>query len=162
MQRARPTLERITDEVNNPRFPFLSDILVDKIVPNLKTRIDLARIDENVFNGYGSLGAINNFGEFNIQHQFSDLNLQNALSSLTGRLFQVECINGAIDVNQSSILSTSSGTLISWDPINSQINNLPSLVNAPLNSVLTCARWKWKKTDQGELKSISFPQMHLI
>lgn len=137
LTRARGTRDKIVAEANNvnygnnPKFPMFYSSIEEKILPKLNNRIDLARLDENVFQGFGSLGAINNFT--------NDVNLQNTINLLTGRIFQIDLIDGIVDIDQSSILSTSSGTMVNYNLISRQINDLLPLAGAQLNGILTCA-----------------------
>jgi hypothetical protein len=161
LNRARGTRDRITNEVSsiNPLRPYFSKIIEEQSLSKLKNRIDLARLDENIFQGFGSLGGLNNFANVGLNNAFNDVNLRGALSTLTGRIFQINFVNNAIDINNSSVLSTSSGTLIDWNPFAHQINNLLPLANTPLNSVLTCAHSL--SIEEGRAKAYFIPTNQL-
>lgn len=77
LDKCRQILRNINDALTNrnPNLPYLSTFLEKEILPMLKNRIDVARLDENVFNGFGSLGGLNNFNDFYLQNRFKDINL---------------------------------------------------------------------------------------
>lgn len=121
--RSRLTLQRI----DNIGHEFLAKNLKAH-EKTLKERVDLARIDENVRLGNGVRSSFN--------HPDLSVNAQNSLNILTGRIFQ-------ISVEDSQLVSTSSGTLANYNPLGIGIQNkLPQLIpgnNQALNSIVTCA-----------------------
>ncbi len=124
LRRAREILNKIQEEINHPTSQMLSTLLQKNIVPLLTNRIDLARLDKNLFQSFGTRGSINNFN--------SDVHLRRALRTLTGRLFQ-------IDICRNDLLSASSAIMIHWNKKRQRISNLNNQKNLSLNSILTCA-----------------------
>lgn len=124
LSRSRKTLNKIQEEIDHPTSQMLSTLLQKNIVPLLTNRIDLARLDKNLFQRLGIRGSIDNFT--------SEVYLRKALGCLTGRLFQ-------IDISTNDLLSASSAIMIHWNKKRQQISNLNNQGNLSLNSILTCA-----------------------
>ena len=122
LKRARKTFEKIQEAINDNQTSGMLRILLEKdIEPELNHRIDLARLDQNIFQGVGRRGsmAIN-----------ANIPLQQVLNLLTGRVFQINNEDG-------ECVSTSSGTMVHWN--NNQMSTLNNNNNLLLTSILTCA-----------------------
>lgn len=124
LNKARAILAAFEEEIENPTLQHIAFLFENNIVPLLKNRIDLARLDKNLFDQLATRGSIKNFT--------SNQGLRQALNTLTGQIFQV---NSDTD----EVISTASGLMVHWDPINRQIYSLNKDCNSSLNSILTCA-----------------------
>lgn len=127
-----PRLRAIRNSLNG------SDPLINPLLKNLKelvsNRIDLARIDQNIYNGRGRIRTFN--------HPNFTPNVQNALASITGVIFHITKSLGAGGAINESVKGVGSGTLVHFVPDGAGIPTIQNLVaggNAQLNGILTCA-----------------------
>ena len=128
LTRIRRIRDFIIQEDQNPDKPFLFSLVGNNVLKLINHRIDLARLDSNL--------------EILMRGNIINTNIDNfsiSLRAITGRVFQVSLIDGLIDVDNSEIQSSSSGTLIDYNFGLHQINNIQANQATNLNALLTCA-----------------------
>jgi len=115
-------IQESIDNMDEEEHAILYRSINEYIIPKMRHRIDLARLDKNIFQGLGISGTIHT----------QIPSVTDALRKLTGRVFE-------INVGGDAIISTASGTVIQWNDEENRVNDLINNSNVGLNSVLTCA-----------------------